>query len=111
MAVAFYVLGGILLLGCCVVPLFQGAGFQGVLANLYQGSFLILIMIGMGKILNDLDDLGEKCDKLEVQLKAMSGIVNKKDVLSEGGWKCTCGRENASYVGTCGCGRKKDGNE
>ena len=110
MAVAFYVVGGLLLLGCFVVPFFQDTGFTGILNNLLSGGLLILIMFGMGKILDGIDDLGEKCDKLEGQIKAMTGIANKKDVLSEGGWKCTCGRENASYVGTCGCGKKRNNN-
>ena len=25
------------------------------------------------------------------------------------GWRCTCGRKNANYTGTCACGRTKDG--
>ena len=25
------------------------------------------------------------------------------------GWRCTCGRVNAHYTGTCACGRTKDG--
>ncbi len=28
--------------------------------------------------------------------------------LSHGGWKCSCGRVNASYTGTCACGLKKN---
>ena len=27
--------------------------------------------------------------------------------LQNGGWKCTCGRVNPSYTGTCACGRSK----
>ena len=27
--------------------------------------------------------------------------------LANGGWKCTCGRVNPSYTGTCSCGKKK----
>ena len=33
--------------------------------------------------------------------------LERKDerMLREDGWKCTCGKLNASYVGTCSCGR------
>ena len=30
-----------------------------------------------------------------------------EDVLKQGGWKCTCGRVNPSYTGTCACGKRK----
>ena len=33
--------------------------------------------------------------------------VQAKQVLSQGGWTCTCGRLNNSYTGTCACGRTK----
>ena len=29
--------------------------------------------------------------------------------LAGGSWRCTCGRVNPSYVGTCACGRNKNG--
>ena len=29
-------------------------------------------------------------------------------VLSDGGWKCICGRLNNSFTGTCACGRTKE---
>ena len=31
---------------------------------------------------------------------------NRK-IISDGGWKCTCGKTNYSYVSTCSCGRNK----
>ena len=35
--------------------------------------------------------------------------LNRKDgrMLQEDGWKCICGQLNASYVGTCSCGRTR----
>ena len=33
--------------------------------------------------------------------------INDIKIIDNGGWKCSCGRINASYVGTCGCGRLK----
>ena len=34
-----------------------------------------------------------------------------EDVLKQGGWKCTCGRVNPSYTGTCACGKRKGENQ
>jgi len=31
----------------------------------------------------------------------------KKQVLNEGGWKCSCGKIQASYVSSCSCGKSK----
>ena len=31
---------------------------------------------------------------------------NRK-IISDGGWKCTCGKTNYSYVSTCSCGKNK----
>lgn len=31
----------------------------------------------------------------------------KKQMLNEGGWKCTCGKIQASYVSSCSCGKSK----
>lgn len=33
--------------------------------------------------------------------------INDIKLMDNGGWKCSCGRINASYVGTCGCGKLK----
>ena len=35
--------------------------------------------------------------------------LKRKDgrMLQEDGWKCICGQLNASYVGTCSCGRTR----
>lgn len=35
--------------------------------------------------------------------------LKRKDerMLQEDGWKCICGRLNASYIGTCSCGRTR----
>ena len=38
-------------------------------------------------------------------------IASNEKTLSSGGWRCYCGRVNASYVGTCACGRTKSENE
>lgn len=37
-----------------------------------------------------------------------SSEIQNEEVLKQGGWKCTCGRVNPSYTGTCACGKRKD---
>jgi hypothetical protein len=36
-----------------------------------------------------------------------SSNTRDEEVLKQGGWKCTCGRVNPSYTGTCACGKRK----
>lgn len=36
-------------------------------------------------------------------------LKHNDHLLSDGGWRCSCGRVNARYVTSCGCGRNKDG--
>ena len=31
-----------------------------------------------------------------------------RQLLQKTGWKCSCGKFNATYVGTCACGKRKD---
>lgn len=33
--------------------------------------------------------------------------ANNEKTLSEGGWKCTCGKVHATYVSSCACGANK----
>ena len=38
---------------------------------------------------------------------ALEKETKERKILSEGGWKCTCGRTNYKYVTTCPCGKSK----
>ena len=38
---------------------------------------------------------------------AYSRNIQTKKILDQGGWMCSCGRLNESYIGTCACGRSK----
>ena len=35
--------------------------------------------------------------------------AHNQRILASGGWRCACGRVNASYVSSCACGRSKSG--
>lgn len=66
-----------------------------------------------------LTALGEILEHQEISSRRMSEIENKlslavrkekeaDDITYNGSWKCPqCGRVNASYTGTCGCGQVK----
>ena len=40
-------------------------------------------------------------------LRNAADMVHNEQVLAAGGWKCSCGRVNASYVSSCSCGKSK----
>ena len=42
--------------------------------------------------------------------KWMQSSSDSRDdaILKQGGWRCTCGRVNSSYTGTCACGKRKE---
>ncbi len=41
-------------------------------------------------------------------INKLSSYSEKPNVVVKGEWKCLCGKTNANYVGSCGCGRTKD---
>jgi hypothetical protein len=51
------------------------------------------------------------CDPEVVALMNAAPVDRKHEnqLLSAGGWKCACGKVNASYVSSCACGRSKSG--
>lgn len=55
---------------------------------------------------------GWNCDPEVIELMNAAPVDRKhnEQLLSDGGWQCTCGRANARYVSTCACGQSKDGN-
>lgn len=36
-----------------------------------------------------------------------TGSTHEERILNEGGWKCSCGKVQASYVSSCSCGRNR----
>lgn len=109
MVTAFYGLGVILIALTVVVAVFGGKSMGEVLSVMMVTFPVALVLFGMGKGLEILEGLEEKMESLENQIKGMNGTLSKVETKEDKGWKCTkCGRNNASYVGTCGCGRKRD---
>lgn len=49
-----------------------------------------------------------KNDEEPTALEKLAREKRKEEAMASGGWKCIqCGRVNASYAGTCGCGMSK----
>ena len=50
-------------------------------------------------------------DPLIAALMNASAVDMKRNnrIISQGGWRCACGRVHASYVSSCSCGRNKHG--
>lgn len=86
-------------------------------------SIILFLIIGFGVIvqvvtLYTLDEILEKVSgiKFDISQKKKQEVTSLNDNESgynrnsflNGGWKCPeCGKMNASYVGTCGCGYNK----
>ena len=52
--------------------------------------------------------LGETNPVLTEEQEKKNELRRKDErILQEDGWKCICGKINASYVGTCSCGRTR----
>lgn len=60
------------------------------------------IFFGIAGVLNNQETILSMCRKNN---DAMAALLNPKEVT---GWKCSkCGKVNADYIGTCGCGQIK----
>lgn len=65
----------------------------------YIGS---LFMCGFGDIVYYIKKLDTKVDTIE---KFYKDKQNDSKTLQSGGWECSCGKINASYVRSCSCGK------
>ena len=111
MATVFYVVATLMALACGGAALFMGEGFGKTVLALIGAFPVLLIYFGMGKVIERLDEIEGQNTEILDQIKAVTNLLGNVKSSDEGKWKCSnCGRENAHYVGTCGCGRKKEDN-
>lgn len=72
----------------------------------FGGSMFLVYVIYVA-----LTALGEVLENQETIMESIAYISNNVDSEEEyesnGSWKCSCGRINTSYTGTCGCGNNK----
>lgn len=92
------------------------AFYFGREASALGGWFITIIVFAGSMFLTyviyvALTALGEILENQENIIESIAYISNNiesdDDNLSDGSWKCTCGRINTSYTGTCGCGNNK----
>lgn len=68
-----------------------------------------VILVALGEILEHLKVLSRRVSEVESKLSSVERKDKESDDIAyKGSWKCPqCGRVNASYIGTCGCGQTK----
>lgn len=80
-----------------------------MLTTWIETALFVLIFAGIGKILDYLEDLKDANSQMSETIKndIVNDIKAKKEPTKDE-WKCPkCGKINANYVGSCGCGTKK----
>jgi len=106
----------------------------GVIEAIYilvDGSFFFFLVSLVASFINaavyfavaELDEKIRRIEEFNVKTAGLQGIhikdtdmqsyvyntMSDRKLLEKGGWKCqSCGRINASYVGTCACGKVKE---
>ncbi len=78
-----------------------------------------LLLYGFGTLIVNTDSDADNTDSdadntVSVKndaLKENFESQNNARLMANGGWTCSCGRVNASYVSTCACGKSKFDNQ
>jgi hypothetical protein len=52
-------------------------------------------------------DVHMRCTKEQKKTAAPGKEKQTGEITAAGGWKCSCGRTNQSYISTCACGKAK----
>ncbi|MBD5134589.1 MAG: hypothetical protein HDT39_01290 [Lachnospiraceae bacterium] len=74
------------------------------LIALAVAAFNSFIYFAAAELHERLETLENKVNVQKLEINTMTG----HKLMDNGGWRCAgCGRTNASYVGTCACGRGK----
>lgn len=68
-----------------------------------------VILTALGEILEYQESISKRISVIEGKLDSVERKEkDADDIAYKGSWKCPqCGRVNASYTGTCGCGQVK----
>ena len=68
-----------------------------------------VILVALGEILEYQESISKRISEIEGKLSSVERKDKESDDITyKGSWKCPqCGRVNASYTGTCGCGQIK----
>ena len=75
------------------------------------------VLYGFGELIDRVTSieykvniLGETPEQNEGALSKLMRSNSVSQTEENNGWKCQCGRFNPMYVGTCSCGKEKNGN-
>lgn len=83
----------------------SGFSVVAMLTTWIETGLFVLIFAGIGTILEHLEELKKTNSQMSTTIK--NDIEAKKEP-TRNEWKCpNCGKINANYVGSCGCGTKK----
>ena len=59
-------------------------------------------IVGFGQLIEDTRNTNEM-----ISAYIAHSYNHEAEIMRNGGWNCSCGRVNASYVSTCACGKNK----
>ena len=62
---------------------------------------------GFGELIDRAGSIDRKLGGTGSAMSILTEEARDRKTISEGGWKCACGRINQSYVSTCACGKNK----
>jgi hypothetical protein len=86
----------------------SGFSVLAMLTTWIETGLFVLIFAGIGTILEHLEDLKAMERAKSEKVKILKKDFNENRTPSHNEWKCpNCGKINANYVGSCGCGTKK----
>lgn len=83
-----------------------GGEFFAAIVALIVGAIAILFALPLYVLGNVVDELRV----LQAKVFAPATVneeLHKRNILASGGWKCSCGRTNQSYISTCACGKNR----
>lgn len=71
---------------------------------------IIIVLVRKEKSTYSYSDI-KRDDEEPTLLEKLAREKRKEETMARGGWKCIqCGRVNANYTGTCGCGMSRSDN-
>ena len=87
-------------------------GLATIAAGAFISWLLSLVLYAFGELVEHTASIDSKMgkDTATIQQAAPEKETEKdkdKKIITDGGWKCTCGKTNYSYVSTCSCGKNK----
>ena len=75
---------------------------------LVAGYISAIMIFGFGRLVEDVHSMREdQAEEIASVRQNIDNDKNEKKLMDNGGWKCRCGKVNASYISSCSCGASK----